>query len=110
MILNCSPIGLQISQWKDYLVTLWNVIGLFFIPFIDGLRKTQNGEKTSTYKNTIRSIDEFGLIGELLSGAIGAWVTVAIAGYGALLLLLEVFHGIFGWMAGVDVWSWKTCG
>ena len=68
----------------------------FFIPFIDGLSETQNGEKTSTYKNTIRSIDEFGLIGELLTGAIGALVTVAMAGYGVLLLLLEVFNGIFG--------------
>ena len=68
----------------------------FFIPFIDGLSETQNGEKTSTYKNIIRSIDEFGLIGELLTGAIGALVTVAIVGYGVLLLLLEVFYGIFG--------------
>ena len=68
----------------------------FFIPFIDGLSETQNGEKTSTYKNIIRSIDEFGLIGELLTGAIGALVTVAIVGYGVLLLLLEFFNGIFG--------------
>ena len=68
----------------------------FFIPFLDGLSETQNGEKTSTYKNIIRSIDEFGLIGELLTGAIGALVTVAIVGYGVLLLLLEVFNGIFG--------------
>ena len=67
----------------------------FFIPFIDGLSETQNGEKMSTYKNIIRSIDEFGLIGELLTGAIGALVTVAIVGYGVLLLLLEVFNGIF---------------
>ena len=39
--------------------------------------------------------NQFTLIGELLTGAIGALVTIAIAGYGALLLLLEVFHGIF---------------
>ena len=67
----------------------------FFIPFIDGLSETQNGEKTSTYENIIRSIDEFGLIGELLTGAFGALVTVAIAGFGVLVLFLEVFNGIF---------------
>ena len=66
---------------------------VFFIPFIDGLSKTQNGEKTSTYENIIKSIDA--TFGELLTGAIGALVTVAIVGYGVLLLLLEVFHGIF---------------
>ena len=59
-------------------------------------RWTQNGKNLSAYKNITRSIDEFGLIGELLTGAIGALVTVAMAGYGVLLLLLEVFHGIFG--------------
>ena len=60
------------------------------------MSETQNGEKTSTYKNIIKSIDEFGLIDELLTGAIGALATVAIVGYGVLTLLLEVFHGIFG--------------
>ena len=60
------------------------------------MSETQNGEKTSTYKNIVKSIDEFGLIGELLTGAIGALATVAIVGYGVLTLLLEVFHGIFG--------------
>ena len=59
------------------------------------MSETQNGEKTSTYKNIIRSIDEFGLLGELLTGAFGALVTVAIAGFGVLVLFLEVFNGIF---------------
>ena len=72
------------------------MLQVFFIPFIDGLSETQNGEKTSTYKNIIKSIDEFGLIDELLTGVIGALATVAIVGYGVLMLLLEVFHGIFG--------------
>ena len=59
------------------------MLQFFFILFIDGLSKTQNGEET-TYEN-IKSI-----FGELLTGAIGIAVTGAIAGYGVLMLLLEV--------------------
>ena len=62
------------------------MLQFFFILFIDGLSKTQNGEET-TYEN-IKSI-----FGELLTGAIGIAVTGAIAGYGVLMLLLEVLSG-----------------
>ena len=57
---------------------------VFFIIFIDGLSRIQNGAEISTYEN-IKSI-----FGELLTGAIGIAVTGAIAGYGVLMLLLEV--------------------
>ena len=66
----------------------------FFIPFIDGLRKTQNGEKTSTYKNIIRAIDEFGLIGELLTGAIVGFVALSLA-EGLFYFLQEFLIGGF---------------
>ena len=58
----------------------------FFIPFIDGLSKTQNGEETSTDENIIKSIDTS--FGELLTGA--------IAGYGALWLAGAVLPYIVG--------------
>ena len=38
-------------------------MGLFFIPFIDGLSKTQNGEETLRHENIVKSSDT--TVGEL---------------------------------------------
>ena len=60
---------------------------VFFIPFIDGLSKTQNGEETSTYENIIKSSDT--TIGELLTGAIVGFVALSLAG--SLFYFLQEF-------------------
>ena len=49
---------------------------VFFIPFIDGLSKTQHVEETSTYENIIKSIDTS--FGELLTGAIAVYSTLRL--------------------------------
>ena len=51
---------------------------VFFIPFIDGLSKTQNGEEISTYENIIKSIDS--TFGELLTGAAVGYVALSLVG------------------------------
>ena len=68
----------------------------FFIPFIDGLSKTQNGEETSTYENIIKSIDT--TLGELLTGAIVGFVALSLAG-GLFKFLQEFLIGGFIFVA-----------
>ena len=50
----------------------------FFVPFIDGLSKTQNGEETSTYENIIKSIDT--TFGDILIGVFVGFVALSLAG------------------------------
>ena len=66
----------------------------FFIPFIDGLSKTQIGEETSTYENIIKSSD----ISELLTGGIMGFVALWLAG-SLFYLLQEFLIGGFIFMA-----------
>ena len=62
-------------------------MGLFFIPFIDGLSKTQNGEETLSHENIVKSSDT--TVGELLIGAILGFVALSLAG--SLFYFLQEF-------------------
>ena len=68
----------------------------FFIPLIDGLSKTQNGEETPTYENIVKSINT--IFGELLTGAIAGFVAISLAG-SLLKFLQEFLIGIFIFLA-----------
>ena len=79
------------------------MLQFFFILFIDGLSKTQNGEETSTYENIVKSIDT--IFGELLTGAIVGFVALLLAG-GVFKFVQELLIGgviFFAWLANGQV-------
>ena len=77
------------------------MLQVFFIPFIDGLSKTQNGEEMSTYENIIKSIDT--TFGELLTGAAVGFVALSLAGaalpyiFGGFILVAFLASGPNGY-------------
>ena len=52
------------------------MLQVFFIPFIDGLSKAQNGEETSTYESVIKSIRSDPKINELLTRTIDTYESI----------------------------------